>query len=964
MGRFRLAQAILAAAAASSLPSAQALEGHRIWHDGREITIVDQDGVAMYQGDIILGRTADVLARSRAEAPDGQRIGSIAKSVTVGVSGGRWLRGASGVYEMPYVVESDPDGSVPAAVQTFNQQLAGVVQAVPRTTQDDYVAFTLSASDSSGACSSQVGRVGGRQLIQGSRLCGSNTLVHEMGHAVGLWHEQEHPDRAAFIQFDLSALDPARASNFATGPNQRGTAPYDYASIMHYSATTFSKAGGFTMESIPAGVAIGSQVGFSAADVEGVRRMYAVFPERITVTSFPAGLTVIVDGASVTTPATFDWSIGSSHTIDVPGNVQVINGTAQVFARWNVDRTGDLAARRTVTVAPGDGSITSPANVPAVSTYTASFVRYKEVRLTAVGAGSINATPSPSTLPGVAGSFYRERQVFALSALPAAGAAFGNWNGNYFFPVAATTNHRNPFMGPVAFSDAAPGAYEYRANFLGFQPLIVMARSEAGEALGLRATVTAAGGTAGDQRLPYNAVAWAPGQSGTLAANTAPVSPFAVTMRYRFRDWDGDPSPTITVASPAAGAGASRVVTANFTKEYQAFKQVIPLCAGTMTLPGDPNGWYAHGSSLPITLQVAQGWTFLGWEGSLGGTSLTPTLPVSDWPNLVARFNTTNAPLAITSISPDRVNAGGAVPITIDGTGFTPSTEVYVGSNRQPSQFVSPTRVTATLAAANMPLSGNAIVTVTNRSEVNLSCLVSATKSIDVIGLATAAVTPQTGWWWNANESGRGFFIEKLGNNVFMAGYLYEADGRATWFTAGGPMSGSSFSADMIAFRGGQTLSGAYVAPTQLPVLGRVTLDFTAPDRATMTWPSGTTAITRYVFGSGASPQVENGWWWNAGEAGRGYSIEVSGNTLFMVGFMYDAAGNPVWYLAQGTFASGTMVDRWQQFANGQSLTGAYRAPIALNSNVGPLTISFANSRAATLTMPDGRQVALTRFAF
>ena len=161
-------RAFLAAAAAfatlAAVHPAHAIDGFRVWHQGRQLPVVDRDGWAVYQGDILVGRTADVLARSDREGPDGLRIGSIEKSVTLGGGGGRWPKNASGIHEMPYEVESDPDGNVAGAVSLFNQQLAGFLQAVPHTTQSDYVAFTLSASDESGACSSSVGRKGGRQV--------------------------------------------------------------------------------------------------------------------------------------------------------------------------------------------------------------------------------------------------------------------------------------------------------------------------------------------------------------------------------------------------------------------------------------------------------------------------------------------------------------------------------------------------------------------------------------------------------------------------------------------------------------------------------------------------------------------------------------------------------------------------------------------------------------------------------
>ena len=49
---------------------------------------------------------------------------------------------------------------------------------------------------------------------------------------------------------------------------------------------------------------------------------------------------------------------------------------------------------------------------------------------------------------------------------------------------------------------------------------------------------------------------------------------------------------------------------------------------------------------------------------------------------------------------------------------------------------------------------------------------------------------------------------------------------------------------------------------------------------------------------------------------------------------------------------------------HGQTLTGPYKAPIIINSNVGPVTIVFQDAANALLTLPTGRQVAITRHRF
>src|ERR1051326_8416883 len=54
------------------------------------------------------------------------------------------------------------------------------------------------------------------------------------------------------------------------------------------------------------------------------------------------------------------------------------------------------------------------------------------------------------------------------------------------------------------------------------------------------------------------------------------------------------------------------------------------------------------------------------------------------------------------------------------------------------------------------------------------------------------AVVPQTGWWWNPNTPGTGFFIEQQNNTLFMTAFLYASNGQATWNLSLGPTGGST----------------------------------------------------------------------------------------------------------------------------------------------------------------------------
>jgi serine protease len=233
-----------------------------------------------------------------------------------------------------------------------------------------------------------------------------------------------------------------------------------------------------------------------------------------------------------------------------------------------------------------------------------------------------------------------------------------------------------------------------------------------------------------------------------------------------------------------------------------------------------------------------------------------------------------------------------------------------------------------------------------------------------VYALTNDTITPKSGWWWNASESGRGFFLEKRGNTLFIAAYYYEPDGRATWFTAAGAMTGNTFEAVANTLRGGQTLEGNYRAPGATTSIGTVSINFSANGASTMRWPGGTTPLSTFIYGGAGTMAAESGWWWNAAESGRGFSIEVQGNTLFMVGFLYDDTGNPIWVLTSGVMQSATRyTGRLSNVTGGQALNAPYRAPTG-SVDIGSISVDLAGTDRATLTLPSGKQVLITRFRF
>jgi hypothetical protein len=243
------------------------------------------------------------------------------------------------------------------------------------------------------------------------------------------------------------------------------------------------------------------------------------------------------------------------------------------------------------------------------------------------------------------------------------------------------------------------------------------------------------------------------------------------------------------------------------------------------------------------------------------------------------------------------------------------------------------------------------------------------------------SISPATGYWWNPNAAGSGFNIELQGNNLFMATFLYDANtGEATWYGLGpGAMNGSTFTGTLTKYAGGQQLAGGFKQASVVSTAGTFSVTFSSATQGTVTWPGGTTIpIERYDFGPGGSAATppagtpQAGWWYSPVEGGRGFAVEIQGGSMFLAGYMYDASGNPVWYASGPTPMTAAVVSTgpaiyqgvWEQFANGQSLAGIYRAPIVFSPNSGPAIIQFNTTTSGTMTFPDGHSVAITRYLF
>jgi hypothetical protein len=219
------------------------------------------DGQAMFEGDISLGPVDEV--ESRNDAVRAALDPTVAAAVAI--TGHRWPGG-----RIPYEIRGSMPNQqrVTDAVNHWHANTA--IRFVARSTETDYVEFL-----DGGGCWSQIGHQGGKQQISLGSGCGTGNAIHEMGHTVGLWHEQSREDRDNFVTIQWANIQSGMEHNFnqhiADGDD---IGAYDYGSVMHYPANAFSKNGMPTIVPVQAGALIGQRNGLSAGDIAAIRVMY------------------------------------------------------------------------------------------------------------------------------------------------------------------------------------------------------------------------------------------------------------------------------------------------------------------------------------------------------------------------------------------------------------------------------------------------------------------------------------------------------------------------------------------------------------------------------------------------------------------------------------------------------------------------------------------------------------------
>ncbi len=294
---------------------------------GQDFTYEVIDGLAIYQSDIILGDADSVEA-----AADGliRPAGTICDDAHI-ASGFGWFCGRWGGANVPYSISSDWGDEV-----TNRNMRARIRAAMDHWEENTNIRFQAASSGvrvvfrNGDGCSSSIGRqeniLGGPQYINLNPACGLGAVIHEIGHAIGLFHEQSRNDRDSFVQINTSAIEDGRGHNFnKTGDIGNDAGPYNFSSVMHYHCHAFSRDGSPTITVLDPARSC-ANLGGNTLSHGDILATYTMYPPEFSIANVNA---TYERSARLEPSISTDRPIRSQYLVWYVNDSEVASGTAR-----------------------------------------------------------------------------------------------------------------------------------------------------------------------------------------------------------------------------------------------------------------------------------------------------------------------------------------------------------------------------------------------------------------------------------------------------------------------------------------------------------------------------------------------------------------------------------------------------------------------------------------------------------
>lgn len=681
--------------------------------DGQVLRYQVIDDMAVAEGDILLGPAAEIEA-----AASGKSLPRGASVYLNSLGNPANWPAATMYYE--FAPGFPNQQRVLDAIEHWNSRTP--LKVLPRTGQPNYVRFTTGSG-----CSSFLGMLGGAQSIPLASACSTAAVVHEIGHAFGLMHEQARLDRDQWLTVLYGNIDSVNFSQYHQRALSRDQGYYDYGSIMHYAPAGFSLDGNKAVETVPPGIPIGQRNGLSAGDIDGVTRLYGFTPDQTTITTIPEGLTIVVDGTVYSAPQSFAWAPGTVHTLSVEEQQETgpqAARTRNVFVRWS-----------------NGGASTRSFTASAEETVVAAIFQERFPVTATVSSGVGAVVVEPPTPDG----YYLAGTKVRVRALPAEGQALYTWSGN------------DPEFFGLGLS-AETLEVEVR------QPLTFRAHFRAAASL---TTLDAPPDTlVRVDGVPYFTPVrfqWAPGSTYTLSVTSTQLN-YSETIRYRFAGWeDGSLSPSRTI-QVQPGAQTYR---ANFDREH--YLNYSWAGSGSVSVSPGGSAYIPEGTVVTLTGTPLGSQSLQYWLGDrIGGRELAQSF-VMDGPRYAyavfgpaLNFRTTHAgsyasnvnfdepgtfvaPLELVALFGTQLGPGGLTMGGLDALGRLSST---VANTR-----VLFDGIPAPIVYAS---NGQTVVVVPATVAGRVFTVITVERDGVVTGITTASVAPSLPGIFTADASGSG----------------------------------------------------------------------------------------------------------------------------------------------------------------------------------------------------------------
>lgn len=238
----------------------------KVYYGGQQIPVESFNGDYIYQGDILLHKDMVSMEPVKKVFEKGE---TPPENKSTGRTSGRWPDNT--VY---YAIDSNLDNKTRVYDAIAHWESNTNIKFVERSSQSNYVYFV-----SGSGCSSYIGMIGGKQNITLSSSCSTGNTIHEIGHAIGLWHEQSRVDRENYITINYDNIQSGREHNFYTYKAQgmdgaEFTSALDFNSIMMYGSYSFSANGRPTIVKKDGSTFNIQRSALSTGDITGINNMY------------------------------------------------------------------------------------------------------------------------------------------------------------------------------------------------------------------------------------------------------------------------------------------------------------------------------------------------------------------------------------------------------------------------------------------------------------------------------------------------------------------------------------------------------------------------------------------------------------------------------------------------------------------------------------------------------------------